>query len=75
MGQGVHVTELPGVGTRYDVDLTDDENRVSVVVRPGGTRYLYVFATRSAEPTAVLELTDEQARKLAAVLSATFYEG
>ncbi|WP_130799214.1 potassium transporter TrkA [Streptomyces otsuchiensis] len=75
MGQGVHVVELPGVGTRYDVDLGSAEDRVSVVVRSGGTRDLYVFTKGSADPTAVLELSEEQARKLAAVLSATFYEG
>ncbi|AKG41967.1 potassium transporter TrkA [Streptomyces sp. JH002] len=74
MGQGVHVTDLPGVGKRYDIDLEREDERVSVVIRSGGMRDLYVFTSRSADPTAVLELTEEQARKVGAVLSATFFE-
>ncbi|MFD7511207.1 potassium transporter TrkA [Streptomyces sp. NPDC059853] len=74
MGQGVHVTDLPGVGKRYDIDLEREDERVSVVIRSGGVRDLYVFTSGSADPTAVLELTEEQARKVGAVLSATFFE-
>lgn len=74
MGQGVHVTDLPGVGKRYDIDLEREDERVSVVIRSGGVRDLYVFTSHSADPTAVLELTEEQARKVGAVLSATFFE-
>lgn len=74
MGKGVHVQELPGIGKRYDVDLDSADQRVSVVVRSGGIRDLYVFTSASADPTAVLELTEEQARKLGAVLAQTFFE-
>jgi K+/H+ antiporter YhaU regulatory subunit KhtT len=76
MGQGVHVQDLPGVGRRYDLDLGRIDQRVSVVVRSAsGIRDVYVFATPSADPSAVIELSEEQARKLAAILSATFFEG
>ncbi|NEE00078.1 potassium transporter TrkA [Phytoactinopolyspora halotolerans] len=74
MGQGVHVQELPGIGKRYDIDLGRADQRVSVVVRSGGVRDLYVFTSTSADPTAVIELSEEQARKVGAVLSATFFE-
>ncbi|MEV1008744.1 potassium transporter TrkA [Streptomyces sp. NPDC049881] len=74
MGKGVHVQELPGVGKRYDIDLGRPDQRISVVIRSGGVRDLYVFASESADPTAVIELAEEQARKVAAVLSATFFE-
>jgi K+/H+ antiporter YhaU regulatory subunit KhtT len=74
MGKGVHVQALPGIGKRYDIDLERADQRVSVVVRSGGLRDLYVFASASADPTAVLELTEEQARKLGAVLAQTFFE-
>jgi TrkA domain protein len=74
MGQDVHVQDLPGIGRRYDIDLGHSGERVSVVVRRDGTRDLYVFTTRSADPTAVVELTDEQARKVGAVLAGTFFE-
>ncbi|MDG4832633.1 potassium transporter TrkA [Solwaraspora sp. WMMD1047] len=74
MGQGVHMQELPGIGKRYDIDLGRGGDRVSVVVRRDGTRDLYVFTTRSEDPTAVIELSEEQARKVSAVLSGTFFE-
>lgn len=75
MGQGVHMQDLPGIGKRYDIDLGRSTQRVSVVERHGGTRDLYVFTTASDEPTAVIELTNDQARKVAAVLTGTFFEG
>ncbi|QSB16297.1 potassium transporter TrkA [Natronosporangium hydrolyticum] len=74
MGHGVHVQELPGIGRRYDLDLGRGERRLSVVVRKDRTRDLYVFADTSDEPTAVVELTEEQARKLGALLGGTFFE-
>lgn len=74
MGKGVHVQDLPGVGKRYDIDLGRPDQRISVVMRSGGVRDLYVFASASADPTAVIELSEEQARKVGAVLAATFFE-
>ena len=74
VGKGVHVQELPGIGKRYDIDLDSPDQRISVVVRSGGIRDLYVFASSSADPTAVIELTEEQARKVGAVLAQTFFE-
>ncbi len=73
-GDEVRVEDLPGVGKRYDIELAGPQRRIAVVVRNGGTRDLYVFASAEAEPTAVVELSEEQARKVAAVLSATFFE-
>lgn len=74
MGKGITLQELPGIGRRYDIDLGRPDQRVSVVVRQGGLRDLYVFTGRSDEPTAVIELTEEQARKVGAVLAGTFFE-
>lgn len=75
MGSGVRVQELPGVGKRYDLALGHNKPRLSVVVRRDGIRDLYAFAERGDdEPCAVIELTEEQARVLAAVLSATFFD-
>jgi TrkA domain protein len=74
MGHGVHAQDLPGIGRRYDLDLGRTSERVSVVVRYDRTRDLYLFTGRSAEPTAAVELSEEQARKLGALLAGTFYE-
>ena len=74
MGQGVHVQKLPGIGKRFDIDLGRAEQRISVVVRKNGSRDLYAFTTTSDEPSAVIELNSDQARKVAAVLTGTFFE-
>ena len=42
-----------------------------VVILHGNIRDLYVFTSKGEEPTAVLELTREQALKLGAVLTGT----
>ena len=73
MGHGVHVQDLPGIGKRYDIDLGRSDHQVSVVVRNDGMRDLYVFDRPRSDPT-VIELSEEQARKVAAVLSATFFD-
>ncbi|WP_250033473.1 potassium transporter TrkA [Paractinoplanes maris] len=73
MGKGVRIQELPGLGTRYDVDLHSGSDRVSIVVGRDGKRHLYVFTTAGDDPAAVIELTEEQARKVGAVLSGTFF--
>ena len=75
MGEGVHVQELPGIGKRFDIDLGRADQRISVVARHNGARDLYAFATASDEPSAVIELNSDQARKLAAVLTGTFFQG
>jgi TrkA domain protein len=74
MGQGIHVQELPGIGKRYDIDLDRSGPRVSVVIRRDGLRDLYVFRPGGDEPAAVIEMSEEQSRKLGAVLSGTFFE-
>ena len=73
MGKGVRIQELPGLGTRYDVDLHSGSDRVSIVVGRDGKRHLYVFTKAGDDPTAVIELTEDQARKVGAVLAGTFF--
>jgi TrkA domain protein len=74
MGKGVHIQELPGLGTRYDVDIRAGGERVSIVVSRDGKRHLYVFTSGgSDEPAAVIEMTEDQARKVGAVLAGTFF--
>lgn len=75
MGHGVHIQELAGIGKRYDLDLGRPDQRISVTIRRDGTRDLYVFTSSGSEPTAVLELSEERARKLSAVLGDTFFDG
>jgi TrkA domain protein len=69
----VGVVELYGIGTRYDMPVAGGGGRLSVVARRDGQRELYVFADAGEEPTAVVPLSDEQSRLLAAVLAGTYF--
>ena len=71
MGEGVRVQQLMGIGTRFDLAGTAGA-RVSVVVHKNGHRELYVFEHRAEAPTAVITLTEEQARLLGTVISGTY---
>ncbi|TCB96827.1 potassium transporter TrkA [Micromonospora zingiberis] len=73
MGKGIYVQELPGIGKRYDVDLGSNTQRISIVVRRDGARDLYVFAAGVDDPVAVIEMSEEQARKVGALLSGTYF--
>ncbi|TDQ46887.1 potassium transporter TrkA [Actinorugispora endophytica] len=73
MGHKVRIQELPGIGKRYDAEAGAPGQRVSVVVRGNGIRDLYVFTSDSPDPDAVLELTEEQALRIGAILSGTFF--
>lgn len=72
MGEKVHVQELMGIGTRYDVGCAGQQH-VSVIVHKDGHRELYAFETRGEEPAAVMSLSEEQARQLGAVLTGTYF--
>jgi TrkA domain protein len=65
-------TRLPGVGTKYAFE-TDHGARVAVIQHVDGMRELYVFARADAdEPRAVLQLEDDEARQLGAVLGGAY---
>jgi TrkA domain protein len=64
-------TRLPGVGVKYGLEL--GAARLTVILHNDGKRELYFYAQRGAdEPTAVIELDDEQARQLGAVLGGAY---
>lgn len=70
--QDIHEQELPGIGRRYD-QATED-GLINVVIHHSGRRDLYVAerATRARKPT-VVTLTDDQARRLGAVLAGAYF--
>lgn len=73
MGHGVRVTELVGIGTKYELERPGRQ-RVALVVHKDGTRELYAFDPGdSGEPKAVVRLDEDEAKRLAAVLSGTFF--
>jgi len=65
-------TRLPGVGTKFTFQ-TDHGARVAVIQHVDGMRELYVFARADDdEPKAVLQLEDDEARQLGAVLGGAY---
>jgi len=69
----MHEQELPGIGKRYDQSTEDGQ--ISVVIHHSGRRDLYVTEKtgRSRVPT-VVTLTDDQARRLGAVLAGAYFQ-
>jgi TrkA domain protein len=65
-------TRLPGVGVKYTFQ-TATGGRLSVILHNDGQREIY-FYRRSGddEPTAVIELHDDEARQLGAVIGGAY---
>lgn len=73
MGHGVHVTELYGIGKKYEIGCSG-RTRLAVIARKDGTKDLYAFEKDgSEEPASVIHLEEEEAKRLAAVLGDTFF--
>ena len=74
---GLEVFEevLPGIGRRYTLPASDG-SRVVVVVHHSGRRDLYAFPSGASggEPAASVSLTDDQARRLGAVLGGAYFK-
>jgi TrkA domain protein len=64
-------TRLPGVGTKFAF-TTAHGSRVAVIQHVDGMHELYVFGRHDDEPRAVLQLEDEEARQLGAVLGGAY---
>ena len=72
MAQELRETRLPGVGTKFTF-TTDHGSRVAVIQHLDGSRELYVFRhAGDEEPTAVLQLEDDESRQLGAVLGGAY---
>ena len=65
-------TRLPGIGVKYAFGL-DAGGRLAVIQPNDGRRELYSFRhADAAEPTAVIDLDDDEARQLGAVLGGAY---
>ncbi len=73
MSEAIHEQELPGIGKRYDQSTED--GLISVVIHHSGRRDLYVTEKAGRKPTpTVITLTDDQARRLGAVLAGAYFQ-
>jgi len=65
-------TRLPGVGVKYAF-RTADGARLSVILHNDGQREIYYYAREDDdEPTAVIELHDDEARQLGAIVGGAY---
>jgi TrkA domain protein len=65
-------TRLPGVGVKYGLRLADG-GRLAIILHTDGLREIYYFRReRDDEPRAVIELDDDEARQLGAILGGAY---
>ena len=65
-------TRLPGVGTKFSLP-TAHGGRLAVIQHNDGMREVYVFRRRDDdEPSAVIQLEDDEARQLGAMLGGAY---
>jgi TrkA domain protein len=65
--------DLPGIGRRYDLPL-EAGRRLTIIVHHSGRRDLYFFERSAESPAWALELTDDQARRIGAILGGAFFK-
>lgn len=68
----VNEVDLPGVGRKFTV-LTDAGDELVIVVHHSGRRQMLYYEGGEDDPAAALELTDDEARELGAILSGVLF--
>jgi len=69
----VEESVLPGVGRKFMVTVRSGD-RLVIVIHHSGSRELHYYERGNMdEPTAVLDLTDEEARELGAILAGVLF--
>ena len=64
---------MPGIGRRYDIVVAKGK-RVALVIHHSGQRDLYIFDRHAEEPMCAVEFSDEQARRVGALLGGAFFK-
>jgi len=65
-----HTTQLPGIGTKYEID-TEAGDRVAIVTTQTGRQQLYLLPEKYAEPLSV-ELTPAESLRIGSILTGAF---
>jgi len=69
----VQEVDLPGVGRKFTIQTQSGDEIVIVVHHSGRRQMLYYEGGVGDEPVAALDLTDEEARELGAILSGVLF--
>lgn len=69
----VEEVDLPGVGRKFTIRTQSGDEIVIVVHHSGRRQMLYYENGAGDEPSAALDLTDEEARELGAILSGVLF--
>lgn len=72
MSDQIREQELPGIGRRYSVQA--DGGELSVVIHHSGRRDVYLDDSGGRRPPSVATLSDDQARRLGAVLAGAYFQ-
>jgi len=66
-------SELPGIGRRFEIVATKGV-RVVLVIHHSGRRDLYILQRGEDEPACAAKLTDDQARRVGAILGGAYFK-
>jgi TrkA domain protein len=69
----VYETDLPGVGRKFDLELSDD-TFASIVVHHDGRCEIYKRQNRDASGEKLLDLAGDEANKLGSILEGAYFE-
>ena len=69
----VYETDIPGVGRKFELELTGDARLVAVVHHDGRCE-LFHRADDDADGQKILDLTNDQANKLGSILEGAYFE-
>lgn len=72
MSDQIHEQDLPGIGRRYSVQA--ERGVVNVVIHHSGRRDIYLRGASDRSASGVASLSDDQARRLGAVLAGAYFQ-
>jgi TrkA domain protein len=69
----IRESDLPGVGRKFSL-ITASGEEVVIIIHASGKRELFRFLPSQDEPAEVLDLSNEEAHKIGAILSGGYFQ-
>lgn len=67
-------SDLPGVGKKYILEETGSGDRIAILLHIDGRLEIYFYEKCCEDPTSVIKLNEEEARKVGAILGGVFFK-